>query len=410
MEIPTRLVMPFRINAATTAAAKAGPETRSWIQLATTGSFTSSRYGKFEISPAALKEMAANFTTLNGAGRTVIDYDHLTSDKPVVATAAQAAGWLHRVEVRNGGKTLWGLASWTPMAAEMIRDGRYRFISPSYSSNYVDSHTGKQIGYALLSAALTNTPFLRNMESVSLAADPVFEAYAEVGFPTAVRLTGSPPEVDPLDTGGRTASAGLPATTADPHSRAGTLVSFDPLNEHAVAELTPEERAATYRVVGVSDGTFVQIVTESGDAMGWYPENVFVPARAKTPPIEKTVGPDGKTPGPEDVPLVDDVTDAPVPPKAAKAAKKFAADVQALIAAGQSARDAVLTLAARDAEGAESYRLHYDALAPEAATVSLSRGQSFDDLVREHATLHKVSLATAVRIVANLHPDLAQAR
>lgn len=146
-------------------AATAGP--RSWIQLARTGSFVSNRYGKFSITKDDLKQMLHNFVHITPKAPTElpVDVDHLSMD-PKRPGDGIAAGWMKKLELRDNDQTLWAEVEWTPQGAQWVRDGAYRFVSPSF----VKDHTykdGKKIGTTLLAAAITNHPFLEEMEPVS---------------------------------------------------------------------------------------------------------------------------------------------------------------------------------------------------------------------------------------------------
>lgn len=132
----------------------------SWVQLLKTGEFQHSAYGRFTVDDAFLRDIVATFSTF--AQGVPMDYDHsfLTDG------STRAAGWVRKLEIR--GNELWGEVAWTAAAAAAIRDGEYRFISPEFTSVWVDE-TGKKHGPALLASALTNRPFLEGMREVSLS-------------------------------------------------------------------------------------------------------------------------------------------------------------------------------------------------------------------------------------------------
>lgn len=102
-------------------------------------------------------------STLKRAGSTeiVIDYDHQTmfGAVPGVGGRAPAAGWIKEFDVRSDG--LWGRVEWTEAAAQAIKAGEYRYISPVYQ--FLKS--GQVLH--LLSAGLTNVP---NLDLAAVAA------------------------------------------------------------------------------------------------------------------------------------------------------------------------------------------------------------------------------------------------
>jgi phage I-like protein len=141
---------------------------RSWVQLARTGSFTSNRYGKFSITTDDLKTMLHNFKNVTPAAPTElpVDYDHLSMDPKKPGDGA-AAGWMKKLELRDGGETLWAEVEWTPDGASRIRNREYRFVSPSFVKDHVHKD-GTKIGTCLLAAAITNHPFLEKMAALTL--------------------------------------------------------------------------------------------------------------------------------------------------------------------------------------------------------------------------------------------------
>ena len=94
---------------------------RSWIQLARTGTFQSTRYGRFSITRDDLAQMAHNFSEVTPQAPTQlpIDFDHLSMD-PKHPGDGKAAGWLQQIALRADGDELWGEVEWTPEATDLI--------------------------------------------------------------------------------------------------------------------------------------------------------------------------------------------------------------------------------------------------------------------------------------------------
>ena len=148
---------------------------RSWIQVARTGKYVSSRYGEFSITGDDLNTMLRNFTTITPQAptRLPVDYDHLSMN-PQKPGDGKAAGWFTgKMELRNGGQQLWGEVEWTPAAAKAIQAHEYQFISPSFVKDYKHKD-GRKIGTTLLAAAVTNHPFLEGMAPLSLSGQGEF--------------------------------------------------------------------------------------------------------------------------------------------------------------------------------------------------------------------------------------------
>jgi phage I-like protein len=96
----------------------------------------------------------------------VVDYEHQTIMTAENGKPAPAAGWLLR------GGFVWipdvGLAAtairWTVEAAEMIKEGEYRYLSPVFS------YSEKGVPLSLMSVALTNTPALTQLQELAIAS------------------------------------------------------------------------------------------------------------------------------------------------------------------------------------------------------------------------------------------------
>ncbi len=358
---------------ATTTDADGAP--RSWIQLARTGSFQSSRYGLFDIKTDDLRMMAKNFRP----GTTPIDYDHLSND-PKRPGDGIAAGWLQRVELRDGGNTLWGLVEWTPDAAKYIADGAYRFTSPSFMRDAHDAF-GNELGTKLIAVALTNLPFLPEMSAITLGDEEVFGAFA-LSLPAGK----------------------APATRAISLAEIGQRVGFQPDPEKS-PELSDEERGATFLVkssIGAGDAEFVRLTRLDGTEFGWFrAEAQLAPARAVP---ERTQ---------EDPNMMQNTktTETDIEQQAAQ----FSARVAQHFKNTGDWTKAFSLAQHEDATGAAAYRLTGIGAEPGTDTpapisLSVRTGESFDDLVSRYAAERRVPLRVAAHEVGRARPDLAAAR
>lgn len=128
------------------------------ILLAVVGEWKGHRNGPFKITAEDLATIKANFDRQKI--ETVIDYEHMSlwGDK------APAAGWIKELSVE--GENLWAEVEWLPEAAEEIKTGKYKYISPVLQEHTVDQVSGEDVGWSLHSAALTNRPFLEELGEV----------------------------------------------------------------------------------------------------------------------------------------------------------------------------------------------------------------------------------------------------
>ena len=259
-----------------------GTAARSWIQLAKTGSFVSNRYGKFAITREDLAQMLHNFQHVTPKAPTElpVDFDHKALDVKHFGDGI-AAGWMKKLELREGGEQLWAEVEWTPRAAHLIKNQEYRFISPSFVKDHVDTHSGKKIGTTLLAAAVTNFPFLQGMDSIALCGADITGQFAsgvsdQENAMELVKKGTSPPTKPPFFL----AAMGQRVTFTDDLAK--------------VPELTPTERAAVYTVQSISDdGEFVRLVDADGKDFGWFKASdqlapAPAPDKAATPPEAMT--------------------------------------------------------------------------------------------------------------------------
>ncbi|MCY4584901.1 MAG: hypothetical protein OXB98_02570 [Bryobacterales bacterium] len=91
-----------------------------------------------------------------------IDWEHATEIKAPQGEPAPAAGWITRLEVREG--ALWGRVEWTDRGREAVASREYRYLSPVFlhSKERAGTKNNNSPGRILriLSAGLTNSPNL----------------------------------------------------------------------------------------------------------------------------------------------------------------------------------------------------------------------------------------------------------
>lgn len=128
------------------------------IQIMRTGSFKHPQYGDFTITPDDLQEIVKNFAD-NVRGQQIpidVNHDHRA-----------AVGWMSSLSVVDGDK-LFATPDWTDDGARSVKNGEYRYFSPHFGP-WEDPESGKKYRLVLMSGAVTNLPFLKNMEPLSLS-------------------------------------------------------------------------------------------------------------------------------------------------------------------------------------------------------------------------------------------------
>jgi len=81
----------------------------------------------------------------------VVDYEHSQDKLAVAGHEAPAAGWVEKLEVREG--AVWGRVDWTPRAKAAIAAHEYRYLSPAFTYSPSDGSV-----QALIGASLVNRP------------------------------------------------------------------------------------------------------------------------------------------------------------------------------------------------------------------------------------------------------------
>lgn len=172
---PTGLTARTAAAVALSSLANGDAPAKSWIQVAKAGQFKNRVVGgklkTLVITEAMLSEMHENFSTgkhPEGSTQLMVDYEHLSAD-PKSPADGEAAGWYLKTELREDGTELWAEIEWTADAAEKIASKKFRYFSPEFAFDYT-THAGESIGCTLLCGALTNRPFLQDMDPVELRA------------------------------------------------------------------------------------------------------------------------------------------------------------------------------------------------------------------------------------------------
>jgi phage I-like protein len=141
------------------------------IEIIRTGTFNHPTVGQFDVTEEMIDQMIANFDTHFGAGRLPIDYNHGSLNE--APEESKAAGWiegLFKGEYDDPERTsLMATVSWTANAIDLIGGDEFRYISAEMAFNYTHPEVDEPIGTTLLAAALTNRPFIPDMNPVALS-------------------------------------------------------------------------------------------------------------------------------------------------------------------------------------------------------------------------------------------------
>jgi len=139
-----------------------GGGARGWTQICKTGKFLGHWQGPFEVTDDDLAAMVENFNRL--VNPVMFDYGH----ESVWNSAADASGWGHEFEIGKSGDALYCDTEWTRNAADKIREGEQKYISPVIMFSTIDPYTAEDLGPSIWTVALLNTPFLDGMDPVAI--------------------------------------------------------------------------------------------------------------------------------------------------------------------------------------------------------------------------------------------------
>lgn len=160
--------MDTTVNTFDYQAAAAPEQGEIWIKLLPAGKFRlrDGRGGELDSGDrAAMQAVVDRTRAYFGATDLMVDYDHELVRAQTQGGRAEAAGWVKQLQVRDDG--IYGRVEWTATAAEKIRSGAYRYISPWFNT-LKDGRV-----YQLRNAALVNMPALDlNTISASIIVNP----------------------------------------------------------------------------------------------------------------------------------------------------------------------------------------------------------------------------------------------
>lgn len=122
-----------------------------------------------------------------------LDDDHAFAE----GRDAQAVGWVK--QLWRDGQQLMARVAWTDLGKGLISSGRKRLFSPEFTNSFEDE-TGKKWGFALISGALTNRPFLRKgLAPVAMSESAREVVAAEASALTALTVNGTSLTAAPKD-------------------------------------------------------------------------------------------------------------------------------------------------------------------------------------------------------------------
>lgn len=144
-------------------------KTVSEIQLFKLGAFEHWSGTQFTVDDSFMDSMITNFQASQALSKDhkiiPIDYNHASLEDGEIS---KAAGWVTTLTKKPDG--LYATVEWTPAGAEYIKNQEFKYISPEFGIEPKDEYGDNAEGPVLFAGAMTNRPFLKGMQPLSLKA------------------------------------------------------------------------------------------------------------------------------------------------------------------------------------------------------------------------------------------------
>jgi hypothetical protein len=210
---------------------------KGWIQAFPIGTYQHPSYGEIKVDAGRVIKFADNVKNRVRGTDLDIDYDHKKRSD-------EAAGWVKAAEARSDG--LYLFVEWTPTAQKKLSEKAYRYFSPEYQDEWTDNQ-GVTHSDVLFGGALTNRPFLKNIQPVNLSEEmaKLLANQAQTVSPPAAATTpdngaGNGTRTDPQ------VSSVSPASVDDALGQMATALGLPPNADHnqilgAIQYMTKDE-------------------------------------------------------------------------------------------------------------------------------------------------------------------------
>jgi len=142
----------------------------SEIEILKVGNWEHPIYGELIITEERLKRFKENFDLGIRKG-VAIDVEHKSDEG--------AVGWVKNLTIKDD--SLFALVEWTNEGIQLIRNKKFRFFSPEFDDYYEDAKTGEEFRDVLIGGAITNRPFLQDLQEVVLSENSIIEGFKKKG-------------------------------------------------------------------------------------------------------------------------------------------------------------------------------------------------------------------------------------
>lgn len=159
-----RIAFPIRLSEESTMPFQELP---TEIHVVPTGKWDHPVYGEMEIGTSEIAKFVKHFR------------EKIRLDLPITAGhdngmsggELPAIGWFKDV-VDRGVNGLYAIVEWTEEGAELLRKRAYKYLSPEFYETYEDPQSRERYDYVLVGAALTNSPYFKELDPVVTFSEP----------------------------------------------------------------------------------------------------------------------------------------------------------------------------------------------------------------------------------------------
>ena len=144
-----------------------------WVNIVNLGEYEHPEYGTIVFTEEQFRQWKANLERGVVGGRCedgkpciAIDYGH-AMDEDLPPDMQKASGYIKDLKLE--GNRVYALIEFTPRALEGIKNKEWSWFSVSVVDSLIDQRTGKNVGSALLGGALTNRPYIPDLEPIRLS-------------------------------------------------------------------------------------------------------------------------------------------------------------------------------------------------------------------------------------------------
>lgn len=146
------------------------------IHIAYTGNFAGYSGGEFELTKDIFDNVIENFNNEGTPIPLFKGHSDVIASMTNQTNEPECYGWILGLE--TDGKNLYALCELTDEMKDLIQKGQFKYSSIYMTGGNVNRESGDDIGYRLNSLAITNMPFLDNLQPIVLSNNNLINIYS----------------------------------------------------------------------------------------------------------------------------------------------------------------------------------------------------------------------------------------